>query len=323
MKTFYNPELQNQNLSGIEWNGNCPMCGKSNHFYMNSKNGLWSCKKCGEEGNWFQYQRKVKIGFTIEEEETNKIKNKIKIFGKLPNFLEDEKEEIKLEGLSGEENKKFIYKVLPTIELPNSFIDISKRKTPEAYNYIIKRRYSKGLIEKYDLMYGTSGNYFNRIIIPVYLRGRLKGYLGRWIDIPNYKPEKKYRNSYGTDFSFLLGNYDFINKKKVVVICEGAFSSYRIGFNSVYSFGKKLSNEQIYLLKKKYVKEILLLYDSDAKIEIVKIAEKLLNENFIVRILFFENGDPADLAGDNIRERVLEESKIYESKQTIPIIKFR
>ena len=29
----------------------CPMCGKSRHFYINRDSQLWDCKKCGEQGN--------------------------------------------------------------------------------------------------------------------------------------------------------------------------------------------------------------------------------------------------------------------------------
>ena len=33
----------------------CPFCGKSGHFYANSKNGLWDCKRCGHSGNIPQF----------------------------------------------------------------------------------------------------------------------------------------------------------------------------------------------------------------------------------------------------------------------------
>jgi len=38
----------------------CPFCndGKKNHFYISEK-GLWSCKKCGENGNLYQLKEKL------------------------------------------------------------------------------------------------------------------------------------------------------------------------------------------------------------------------------------------------------------------------
>lgn len=321
---IYNPKLKNQKLNGIEWNADCPFCGKEKHFYLNSKTGLWNCKRCGEFGNWFQFRKKTKSGFTNLSEIEKEEKNEIRKNNKLPLIFEKE-EENKLDTilLQQQQEKEFVYKKPPTISLPDTFIKITKNKTPDAFNYILKRGYDESIIEKYNLMYGTVGNFFNRIIIPVYLNGKLKGYLGRWIEIEGYKPKRKYRNSYGTDFSKLLGNYDLLKEKQRVVICEGAFSSYRVAKNSVFSFGKKLSKEQIYLLKKKRPKEILLFFDSDAQVEIINIAEKLVNENLIVRILLLDEGDPDDLREENLYERIFDESKVYKVKQTIPIMKLK
>ena len=32
----------------------CPKCGKPKHFYVNTRTGLWDCKRCGEGGNLWQ-----------------------------------------------------------------------------------------------------------------------------------------------------------------------------------------------------------------------------------------------------------------------------
>lgn len=319
----YNPHISNQKLSGKEWNGDCPICGKKGHFYMSSITGLWDCKKCGETGNWYKFIKYNKEGVTSETKEDNKKKKQIILSGKIPlDILQEESKDVT--KLSNDLGKIKIHKV-PTISLPENFYDITKKKTPEAYQYIIDRGYSKQLIEKYDLMYSYIGKFWNRIIIPIYIKGNLKGYLGRWIPTENLETDRKYRNSYGTDFSKLLGNYDLIDIKKPVIITEGSFSSFRIDKNSVYSFGKKLSDTQIALLKKKNVKEVVLLFDADAQYEILKISEKLNDYDFTTRILLFDDGDPDDLDNSDgkLYERILDQSEIYSDKTKVPIMKIK
>lgn len=329
--TFYNPHLNNQSLTGSgQWIADCPFCGKQKHFYMNSKNGLWDCKVCLEKGNWYQFQKRVGSGVDNENEEVKEKKKKARKSSKLISSLESINEHFEerklLRSINQNIDEKFKYEIPPDIYLPNSFIPIKKSNAKRAYEYLLKRKYNKYHISKYDLMYGTNGIYFNRIIIPVYLDGSLKGYLGRWIpDEELEEVKRKYRNSYKTDFAKLLGNYDLINPCDPVIICEGAFSSYRIDYNSVFSFGKKLSKSQIYLLKKKKVKEVLLLFDSDAQKEIIKLGNLLKGENFTVRILLFDQGDPDDLENEDgkLYERLLDESQILKEKLVAPKIVFK
>jgi len=44
-------EVEFNRESGGQYVGECPFCGKSNHFYVNAENALWDCKACGAEGN--------------------------------------------------------------------------------------------------------------------------------------------------------------------------------------------------------------------------------------------------------------------------------
>lgn len=37
--------------------GDCPFCGKSDHFYINSENGKYECKVCSESGNVYTFMR--------------------------------------------------------------------------------------------------------------------------------------------------------------------------------------------------------------------------------------------------------------------------
>ena len=324
MDVKYDPQLDNQRLQNNgQWIADCPSCGKEQHFFMSAKTGLWDCKHCSSSGNWFKFVKDFKKGFTSRSEEVKKRKKKNLILNKLDlGLLEEDKnifyKKIEKKYLEEDIYKNFVYKKQKTIKFLPTFSKI--QKDSKAYKYILSRRYNASLIKTYNILDGYSGNYFNRIIIPVYLNKKLKGWLGRWIPINGVIMKRKYRNAYGVDFSCLLGNYDLIDNSKPVIICEGAFSSYRIGFNSVYSFGKKLSLSQMYLLKKKNVKDILLLFDSDAQKELIKVAEKLDDYGFKnVRIYPLAEGDPDDMDNSNndLYERILDESFIYQPKSIV------
>lgn len=45
---------------------NCPFCHKENHFYVNSTNQLWDCKRCGKAGNLFNFLECIYDTLTYE-----------------------------------------------------------------------------------------------------------------------------------------------------------------------------------------------------------------------------------------------------------------
>ncbi len=45
---------------GLEnWVGDCPFCGKEEHFFADPKKGMWDCKSCGERGNPITFLTKI------------------------------------------------------------------------------------------------------------------------------------------------------------------------------------------------------------------------------------------------------------------------
>lgn len=45
--------------SGDNVQGDCPFCGKEDHFYVNQKTGTWDCKYCQETGNVYTFLGKI------------------------------------------------------------------------------------------------------------------------------------------------------------------------------------------------------------------------------------------------------------------------
>lgn len=97
----------------------------------------------------------------------------------------------------------------------------------------------------------------------------------------------RYKNSTENDFVKLLYNYDAIKEGETdtVVIVEGAFDAIALTRKmelydnsrvaAVATFGKKISDVQIYKLQDKGVKTVVIAYDSDARDAINNTAQRL------------------------------------------------
>lgn len=136
--------------------------------------------------------------------------------------------------------------------------------------------------------------YEDYVIFPVMDETVIVGYVGRhiWpkreIDAYNRRTKRtggykilRYRNSTDNDFSKLLYNYDAVieDETDTVVLTEGIFDVIALTrrldwydnsrIAAVATFGKKISDVQIYKLQRKGVKCVVVGYDGDA-VETVK-----------------------------------------------------
>nr|DAE12594.1 MAG TPA: DNA primase, catalytic core [Siphoviridae sp. ctOCb13] len=131
--------------------------------------------------------------------------------------------------------------------------------------------------------------YQDYIILEVLDEGRRVGFVARSIlskeEIDSYNARhhyqiRRYKNSderNGNGFAKMLYNYDAIEPMVThsVILCEGPFDV--VGLNRklelydnksivpVATFGKKISQEQMFKLQKKGVEQIVIGYDNDAK----------------------------------------------------------
>lgn len=190
--------------------------------------------------------------------------------------------------------------------------ELSIVEMPEAWKRCYKNPYlkSRGFTVD-DYIYfpvgttrGLNFKYDDYVIFPIYDDGDIVGYVSRHIwsksDIDEYNDRAKrngkyqirrYNNSIENDFVKLLYNYDAIieDDTDTVILVEGVFDvialtrkldlyeNHRIV--PVCTFGKKISDIQIYKLQNKGVKDIIIGYDSDASDAINVTADKL-NEYF-------------------------------------------
>lgn len=187
---------------------------------------------------------------------------------------------------------------------------------PDFYKRTFRHPYLHGrgfVFDDYEYFpVGTTGKlnprYAGYVIFPVIDGGVTVGYVARhtWpkADIDAYNRKAKYsggykvlryRNSTENDFSKLLYNYDAIRGEETdtVVLAEGVFDVVALTrklelydnphIAVVATFGKKISDVQIFKLQSKGVRTVVIGYDGDA-VEAVKRAAERLRPYFEVFI---------------------------------------
>lgn len=173
--------------------------------------------------------------------------------------------------------------------------ELAEVELPEYYKRTYKNRYLKSRGWTVDDMEyfpagttrGMNWKFDDYVIFPVIMEQKVVGYVSRhtWskeeIDDYNIRHKRKirrYNNSTGemcNGFGKLLYNYDAIipTKTDTVVLCEGIFDVVGLvrGMDlydnthivPVATFGKKISEDQMYMLQKKGVRTIVIGYDND------------------------------------------------------------
>lgn len=261
------------------WIGiSCLFClDHSNHLGINLNTKVFSCFKCGETGN------AVKLLQAIEQE-TN--------LGKIFRIAESFSKEgfTDTEEISAEYQEK--------AHLP---IEATKKFSDMHLNFLKSRRYTEEVIDKYDLYAtGPIGFYKHRIIIPVYMRRTLMGFVGRDVSGISLIP---YKNSSSThsvkNIKHCLYNIDNVPRKTVVIV-EGILDAWRIGDGAVATFGTKYTHDQLLFLKG--MDKVFVLFDADAVSLAYKLAHDIATIITSVEVLELSDGDPDNLSEKEVKE---------------------
>jgi DNA primase len=136
-----------------------------------------------------------------------------------------------------------------TAELPTYDESVLNAWT-EGHPYWNERGITVGTMEALRLGYDPTTR---RIVFPVFFGHQLVGWQKRAIPGESVSPEPKYKNSPGFPKSQVLYNYDLAKDYPRVCVVESAMSvakALSVGVpNVVATFGSKVSNEQIRLLR--------------------------------------------------------------------------
>lgn len=209
-----------------------------------------------------------------------------------------------LDDFSFMDDDKELDDSLCVVEMPEDY------KRTYFNRYLRKRGFAEEDYEYFPVgtTRGLNFKFDDYVIFPIIDNGDTVGYVSRHIwskeDIDEYNRKARhngkyqimrYRNSTENDFVKLLYNYDAVinGETDTVILVEGVFDAisltrklhlydnHRIAVCA--TFGKKISDVQIYKLQSKGVETIIIGYDGDATESIKKTASQL-NEFFDVYI---------------------------------------
>ena len=262
---------------GKDWVGlNCPRCSdQGHHLGMHPDTGAFKCWRCGKMGK----AEAIACLVNVSWKEAHRL---LKLY--------DRKSKRRVE------RKPKIKNVETTLPPESGKILESHR------DYLINRNFDPDQIERDWNIYGTSyiGDYKFRIIAPIYYRNELVSFQSR--DITD-RSELRYK-ACPSDYEkihhkYLLYGFDF--SKKDVVVVEGIFDCWRLGYGAVATFGASVTNAQIKVLAN--YRRVFVLFDEEEN-QSVENGIQLANE---LQLLGIESEciytgkdcDPADLSNDD------------------------
>ena len=224
----------------------CPYCGDTkSHLGFNQTYDYCSCFRCGGHNLKITLCQILGVPANTLDQILEPYQTKNKLLARL-----NEKEKLNKEK----------------IELPGFPLSMQEK------NYLLERHFSPNeLIEKYNIQGGGWLEWKNRIIIPIYLGGRLVSWTARTV-IKDREPRYKNLENHLSviDPKKIFYNLDNCHGKSVALL-EGPFDVLRFGDNGICGFGITLTKTQILYLSERF-KRIYILFDSQ------RIAQKKAKE---------------------------------------------
>ena len=255
----------------------CPLCGKSQHFYISRKTQMWDCKKCHSYGSIYKLLRLLDKTYLLAG---STVENKERI---------ESIREMTQDLVSNDD--------IELSDLPVKKMPVGWKVSAKSTKYLLSRGITPEDCKRYNI--GATDmfrKYENYVLIPIYDGGEIRGFLGRYgaRKVPDNK--LRYNNSIGTEFAELLFGYDEITERtSTVILVEGRYDKNADDkvhhlwdddeVKCVCTFGKKISDKQIKKLMLKGVTNVILLYDFDAIKEIKKYGLEL-EKYFVTSITY-------------------------------------
>ena len=163
--------------------------------------------------------------------------------------------------------------------------------------YMAQRGITMWDAQRLGILYCDEGKYKNRLIFPVWEQGHLVYWQARamW-DAP--KTDKTFRKALNptkengsAGASEVLMNLEMACKYPRVCLVEGPIDCVHAGNDSVATFGKHLTPIQVAKLQRAGVKAVDLMWDADAKEDMLAVAN-MLSMVFDLRLVFLPEKDP-------------------------------
>lgn len=200
-------------------------------------------------------------------------------------------------------------------------VDLKDSWFRKAYTYAKSRRITDDQLKDKRIGYTLIGNYHHRIIFPVYVHDKLKGYVGRDF-IGDQDPP--YKNSSGDKTLYNFPKH----RKSTVVLLEGVIdtlvverSARKLDIDAISILGDKLTDEQVEMLSS--YKRIILWFDPDkAGVNASLRAVKIIPKDKIVKIVLprgFVHEGASDVDPDELEKEVIVK-RLLNAEQFTPTL---
>ena len=273
---------------------NCVVCGESRHrMYVNLESGLVYCHNCGYKTNIIGLIQYVEgISFSRASAIFKDVKGNLMLPENISKDL--------VSNMFAEDLRKDLSK--RAIPLPKEYAPLNPQKTNimtrRAIKYLNSRKITNKQIVDHKMGFCMSGEYKNRVIIPITENGELRFWVARAIS-PDVKMKEKSPSDadYQISKSEVIFNIDRAAKKyHAAVISEGIFDSLSWGDIGISLLGKSLYQEQLNILldyRGLLTDGLYIALDWDARDKATEMAEKL-SEYFDVKMINIpkEDDDP-------------------------------
>lgn len=293
----------------------CPFCEKKEgHFFIkkktdeldkrgNNKSYQYRCLKCDESGGLYSLLKHLDRLDLVKQFKNVSIFSEKLLQINLNN-------EIK-QSIIFDEKSLTLAKETPPIGFKRIY----------SHDYLLSRGITEEDFQKYK--FGTTkllSKYKDRIILLIEENDVCVGYIARSMlskeDVKLLKERgishARYINSVSEFGKMLMGYEEIVEGvTETAIIVEGAFDKTNITtlldlYNDDYlkclcSFGKKISDVQIYKLQKKGIKNIILMFDPDAYSNSIKYGYEL-SKYFNVLVAKLTDCDPGDIKLEELLE---------------------
>lgn len=261
----------------------CPVCGETRYrFYISLTTGQVYCHNCQFKGtlvNLIQYLEGT--SYNSARERFNEIKGNIVLPESVKSDLEHR--------LFAKDAPEVLKRSVP---LPKEFQLLSQSNNliaQRAKKYLIQRGITEQQIKKHNMGMCTTGEYTNRIIIPIYQQQELKFWVARAMSSGAKLKERSPSNSfYQYGKSEVVFNLDgAANTYHSAVISEGIFDALSWGDIGISLLGKALYDSQLNLLleyRNQLTEGLYIALDADAERDAMSMAG-VLSEFFSVKII--------------------------------------
>lgn len=277
---------------GDEVHFNCPVCGEIRHrMYCNLSTHVVYCHNCGYTDTFINFIRQMEgVSYTVAVQRYTDVKGSAYIPEDIMTdlrknlFIGDIKHDMELRPIK-----------LPKEYIPLDF-DSKNPVMKSAIKYLRKRRITIRQMKTHNFGLCMSGEYHNRIIIPVNEFGEPRFFVARAIgeNVKGLKEKSPSTEDYQISKSQVIFNIDMASAiGGYCVLSEGIFDALSFDEVGTSLLGKRMSDDQLALLLdyRDYLKNgVYIALDWDAKKDALKLAHQLY-EYFPVHLINMPKDD--------------------------------